>query len=242
MIASGVESLPLETARFGVATGRVSPAGPSEVPPLVAAARSERFQLLIARVPAAATAVVQALEDAGFRLMDTLVTYERSLGGAMGVAPADPRVRAARPGDEAAVASVAGAAFRGYAGHYYADARLDRRAADAAYVDWAGRCLRERAAADQVLVAEADGTVCAFGAFRLASAEVCDLVLYAVAPGAQREGLGRALTSAGLRWAAARGCGRFRSSTQLTNLASQTLWTRLQMSPVAAQHTLHLWL
>jgi GNAT superfamily N-acetyltransferase len=198
-------------------------------------ARALDAQLLVVRCATKDLGAAQALEREGAELMDTLVTYTRSLAE---VPPRpDPLVRLARDADAPIVAELARAAFAGYQGHYHADSRLDRHQCDEVYVDWALRSCTSRDVADEVLVAELDGRLVGF-----ATLQGDEGVLFGVSPDAQGRGIYRTLMIAGMQRCAARGSTRMIVSTQVTNIAVQKVWVRLGFEPSSSCHTFHKWL
>lgn len=234
-----VSPAPLETERFGIATATAELQSANDIAGLLAYCIAERIRFLIARCPAAATSTVHALQDGGFRLMDTRLTFESDLRNRP-VVPRESSVRPLRAGEGSAFESIARAAFVGYSGHYHADPRLDRKACDEAYVSWAVRC-GDGAAADAVLVVPLDGELAGFAALRLADSSQAELVLGAVHPDFRGRGLYRELTLAGFDWARAHGAERFTAVTHLTNLPAQRSWIRAGMMPVDCWHTFHRW-
>jgi len=129
-----------------------------------------------------------ALAAAGFRKVETLVTLERKMTGAIDVPAGAPIVRAGDDGDVAACRRIAAAALRW--DRFHADPRIDDGRADALKADWIENDLCGRA--DLTLVAEADGQVAGFCALlRRMDAAVIDLI--AVDPALQGKGIGRAL-------------------------------------------------
>jgi GNAT superfamily N-acetyltransferase len=225
----------LDSARFGIPIARATLATPDDVDAMVDSARQQGTAMVIVRVPAEKSTVVQRIERHGGRLCDTLVHHARSLEQAL--PDVSPKVRPAKSGDIDAIGSIAAAAFAGYGGHYHTDPRLDRHAADAGYVDWARRSLgRER-----VIVIEDDGVVTGFLAMRHDSGET-DIVLNAVHPDHQRGGLYSALVAASLTASRNAGSRRCTVSTQVWNVAVQKVWVRLGFEPTHAVHTFHLWL
>jgi GNAT superfamily N-acetyltransferase len=181
---------------------------------------------------------VMALEDSGFRLMDTRLTFSLDLRNAHALRP-EIRVRPLAAGEESALEATVRAAFADYHGHFHADPRLDRKACDEAYVSWAQRCA-EGVAADEVLVAPVDGRLAGFAALRVAESRA-DLVLGAVHPEFRGRRLYRELTLAAIDWARGRGAERFAAVTHLTNLAAQRSWLSVGMVPVDSSHTFHRW-
>jgi GNAT superfamily N-acetyltransferase len=241
--AQAVELSPLEEARFGIRTARAPALTVTSLPSVLAFCRAERVRLLIARCRTDDLDAAQALEDAGGRLMDTLVYYARDLRRTP--LPSDPRlesIRSVRSADVDALVDIARDAFRGYGGHYHADPRLDRRACDETYVSWIRRSCESREVAADVLVCDIDGAPGAFATMRMNSPEEGEGVLFGVAPRAQGQGVYRALIAKGLAWCHAKDASRMVVSTQVTNLAVQKVWVRLGFEPGSSYYTFHAWL
>ena len=231
----------LDTERWQAVTAKASEVTPAVLPHVLKFCSENAVRLLIARCPAADLAAAQAMEGAGFQLMDSLVYYSRDLAGSLPHDTPKVPIRARTAGDEAGVRRVAGQAFAGYQGHYHADPRLDRRACDEAYVDWAHRSCVSREVADEVLVGESGGQIVAFATLRLNSAEEGEGILFGVAPQAQGRGVYRSLMLAGMSWCQANDRARMVVSTQVTNFAVQKVWTRLGFEPSGACYTFHKW-
>ncbi len=232
----------IDEARFGVRTARTQGITASSVSEILAFCEANRVELLIARCPATDIRTVQVLEVQGFLLMDTLVYFIRDL--AAKPIPLDTGgvpVRPFRPGDEAGVRAVAQGAFRGYAGHYHADPRLDPAKCDEAYLSWAERSCTAPGVADAVLVAVSEDTVAAFATLRLNSPHEGEGILFGVSPALQGRGVYRSLMIRGIEWCLARGARSMVVSTQLTNVAVQKVWTRLGFEPRNAYYTMHKW-
>jgi len=127
-------------------------------------------------------------------------------------------------------------AFAGYQGHYQADPRLDRAAADAGYVDWARRSI---AGAD-VLVVEDEGAIAGFLTME-PSDDGTEIVLNGIRPDTQGRGLYAALVIGALRRSAKLKAPRCTVSTQVWNVRAQKVWIRVGFEPTQAVHTFHLW-
>lgn len=237
-----VEINVLESARFGIVAGRVTnaAAAPAEIDH---AARAQHVQMLTVRLGCEQLSRVHAFEAAGYRLMDTLVYFGRDLHDLPPpvTLPEGLSIRLAGAADAGAVGEVARAGFAGYIGHYHADARLDRRAADAAYVDWAETSTAWTSPATPVLVAESEGTIAGFLSLRLNEPVEMEIVLNAVAPSHQGKGAYGALVRQAMRLAQAEGCSRIITSTQITNCRVQRVWTRLGLMPRRGLYTFHKW-
>lgn len=231
----------LDEQRFGIRTAK-TPVTEATLPQVLEFCRAERVELCIARCPADDLSAAQALERAGFQIMDTLVYYERDLATALPEPQAGPfTVRPVREGEQEAVRAVAAEAFRGYGGHYHADPRLDPLAADEVYASWAERSCTDRAVADEVLVAELDGALVGLTTVRLDGAGEAEGLLDGVAPAARGRGVFRALLLERLRWSRAHGARTATVSTQITNLAAQRAWTKLGYLPLRSLYTFHGW-
>jgi GNAT superfamily N-acetyltransferase len=232
---------PIDEERFGVRTASASVAGPDAIPQVLADCRSHAVAFLIARCAAQDLTAAQALERAGFRLMDTLVYYERNLAQTPLPAARPAAVRPYRDGEASAVQRAAAEAFRGYFGHYHADPRLNPAQCDAVYSSWAYRACTVPGVADAVLLAECDGALAGLLTVKVREASHGDVGLLGVVPGARRRGVASALLIAGMQWCLANGHALMTISTQVTNTASQRVWVRLGFEPSRAYYTFHKW-
>ncbi len=159
--------LPWDTAFFGVPMGRLDLLlrGPAcgagtvsaAVTSLLQRARAQGLRHLTARVDIADMQAVAVLEDTGFRLMDSLVTYfthprrdpptpVREVG----------RVRPMTAADVDAVLAITREAYQGFRGRFHLDPHLPAARSDEGYLEWARQCCAGRMA-DRVVVAD-DGT------------------------------------------------------------------------------------
>lgn len=237
-----IEINALESARFGVVAARVRDPEASPAA-LDAAACRLGVQMLMTRVDCAAHSRIHALEASGFRLMDSLVHYERSLAEAL---PAISEleglvVRRVMPQDVSAVADVARAAFSNYIGHYHADPRINRAAADAAYVEWAETSAAQPSEMDRTVVVLSESRIAGFLMMRLNSPDEVQITLNAVDPALQRRGLYTRLVSQASVEAREMGASRVVTSTQINNFPVQRAWIGLGFRPYRCCHTFHKW-
>ena len=232
---------PLEEERFGVRTVRVNELERAALPELLDFCRANSVRMVIARCSSEDLASAQALEEAGGRLMDTLLYYSLELARSPAT-PIPPRVRLVRQQEVEPLVAIASDSFRDYRGHYHADPRLDRAACDATYTDWVRRSILDRKVADAVYTCELDGKLAAFATMRANSPEEGEGVLFGVAPWAQGRGIYADLIRAGIEWCRARSHARMIVSTQVTNLAVQKVWVRQGFEPSGSYFTFHLWL
>ncbi len=238
-----IELNALETARFGIVAARVTDvgAGPEAVD---AAARDKGVQMLTVRIPASDLSRVHDFEAAGYRLMDTLVYYTRELVELPPrlIPPKGLSFRPATPEDASAVGQVARAGFTGYMGHYHADPRLEKAAADAAYVEWAVTSTVNTSPAAPVLVATIGGGTIGFLTLRTNNPNEMEIVLNTVEPAFQGQGVYGALVIEAMFLASTRGCSRMITSTQINNYRVQRIWARLGFIHSHSLYTFHKWL
>jgi hypothetical protein len=142
MSGSGPALSPLDRERFGVVTARWDAASDAELADALAFCREHDVELLIARCDTSDATAAHGLERAGALLMDTMIHFACDPARRPSDDAEAPPIRSAAREDATQVREIAGEAFRGYVGHYHADPRLDRAAADEVYPDWAYRsCL-----------------------------------------------------------------------------------------------------
>ena len=234
---------PRDESRFGIRVAKASPATPAAWRDALAYCAAHQVRLLIARIDAAQVRLAQRLEDDGARMADVLLQFRTTR-----LQPPAPRrengvdLRACAPQDADRIADLARACFDGYASHYRADPRLDPRACDAVYADWARRACADRAVADAVIVAERGPEWLGFAALRMLEANVADGMLFGVAPAARGHGMLGRLLEEFLAWAARQGAASAIYQTPLSNVAAQKSVVRAGFVPDRAFLTFHLWL
>ncbi len=232
----------LDEERFGIRTARTSSVTLDNLPEILSFCRANRVSFLIARCPVDNLTTTQAMERAGFGLMDTLIYYEYDFDRkAVPTARQVIQVRPIVAGEEEVITQVAVEVFRGYFGHYHADPRLDRAQCDEVYVSWAYRSCVSRDVADAVLVAEHEGSIQGFVTLKMTGKDEADGGLFGVTPSARGTGVAQALMIGALEWCQAQSLRRMLISTQITNLASQKVWIRVGFEPSHAYYTFHKW-
>jgi len=237
-----IEINDLECRRFGIVAARLTDPGAS-LGDVDQAAMAAGVDMLTTRIDASDLPRAHALEDAGYRLMDTLVYYGRTLDDWPGRDPAVTNITLseAAPQDRSAISALARAAFSDYIGHYHADPRLDSNAADAAYVEWAEVCAASSSADAPVLVARDMAELLGFLALRRNTPDEFEIVLNAVHPAAQGQGVYKALVARALERVQETGARRIIVSTQINNYAVQRVWSRLGFSHYRSIYTFHKW-
>jgi hypothetical protein len=200
-----------------------------------------------ARVDVADIPTMGALEDAGFRLMDALVTYTTR---PRKEPPHDVRevgaIRAFRDTDGPALIDIAQTAYRGFRGRFHLDAHLDLARCDAFYVEWARQCV-SGAMADMIFVSEgADGRPLGFLAFRRREpvSSVGGTPVFGGGLGACRPdvpGAYAGLIRAGTIWAHEHD-GVAECQTQNYNFPTVRIYEAVGAHYVRGEYTLHHWI
>lgn len=231
----------IDRERFGIVVARDPAFTTATLGDTLRFCRERAVQMLVGRCAAEDLAAAQAMEEAGGRLMDTLVYWSRPLDRPLPPEGPPATVRPLRPGEAPEVARVAAGAFRNYFGHYHADPRLDRARADEAYMSWAERSCTEPTVASKVLVAEHEGRIGGFLTLLPRGADELEIVLNGVDPALQRHGIYRGLVLGALHEARAARVRALVVSTQLINLGVQKTWARLGFELSRSYLTFHLW-
>lgn len=232
----------LESDRFGIIAARLSD-GSTDLSRVNQKAKTLGVDMSSLRVDAARLDYVHKLEADGYRLMDTLVYYARSLPAPETARPLPQGVQLhiATPEDAAAVAHVARAAFKGYLGHYHMDPRLDDTAADAVYVEWAETSIRSTGGGTPAFVARQGGDIVGFLTLRANTSKELEIVLNAVHPDYQRTGIYDCLLSHAIHPGAKPGARRIIVSTQINNYPVQRAWARQGFTHFRSLYTFHKW-
>lgn len=233
------ELSPHELERFGVPAARAFLTESSQVRELDAFCAANGVRMAIVRCSADRLDVAQAVESSGAALMDCLVYYRHGLAAEPDVKANDfAFARAFEERDRDAADAIAGTAFQGYSGHYHADPRLDRAAADDGYRDWA----RQSCKPDNAIVAEgANGVILGFASFRPGGDGIVDAALFAVAPAARGKGIFHLLLQSAAHWAWKRGARACTYSTQITNVAANRAVVKNGFEFDYALYTFHKW-
>lgn len=206
--------------------------------------RAQTATLCMARIPVQDGAAARELEKAGFRYVETFVTFEKALQREMvdthsmdanGKEGQDAfRLRVARDEDCAACSKIAATAL--IYDRFRADPAIETEAAQAIKAAWISNAIRGRA--DVVWVAEAsDGAVMGFCAvLKKGDRGIIDLI--AVSPVAQGRGIGRWLMDASEN-SCTGNTSVMRVGTQASNTVSQGFYQALGYSECQRQTTWH---
>lgn len=200
-------------------------------------------------LPMEAIHSIQALEDAGFRTMDILVTWIfEHMKQRISDYPDKCVIRGYLAGDEQEFIPLARNAFAGTPDRFHADPHLSLERCNELYAEWTRNSCSGQAA-DYIVVAELDGKPAGYTTLKLDEAyqwasnvRTGGLILGAVAPWAEGKGLYTSMINGGLKWLAAQGVEVSHLGTQVNNFPVQRAWSRLGFRLAKAGPSLHLWL
>jgi GNAT superfamily N-acetyltransferase len=233
----------LDEEHFGIRTARASDVDIHKLKTILAFCKSNRVELLIAKCSPSEIRAVHAMEDLGFRLMDTIIFFSFSLSKQqIPSANVDHvTVRQVGPGDESRVKQIAHQAFHNYTGHYHMDERLDKVKSTEVYALWAYNCCISGEYSDTVFVAEYEGTIAGFSAMKKHSDREWIAILGAVEPKYQGFGIGKALNIARIKYCRAQHAEHLTSPISISNLSGQVISQQFHYHPSRYEYTFHKW-
>lgn len=237
---------PMDSARFGFEVAKVDDFT-SGIDSLLDTFRANSVKLVISRIPSADISLLNELEDRGFRIKDTQLTYRYSLANRTAhpvVESKDFRVRKFEPRDTDALVRVAQESFSGY-GHYAADPKLDPVKCAEIYEDWARNTCRDPKVADQIVVAEKDGALIGYLSFKIKSAGIEKYAaggMGAVSDKHRSLGVFSAIVRTGLNWGEEIGLAWEEHNVIAANLPVNHAFIRCGFRPSHSVVTLHAWL
>lgn len=178
---------------------------------------------LSARVDTGDVTTIHALEEAGFELIDGILTFLLSLSGNHTAMPPGTRLFDAR--DLPQVLEIGRTAF--IVDRFHADPALSTAVADQVNENWTRNCCLG-IAADAVVVAEEEKRVVSYVACR-ADPEAGHgiIILVATAEWARGRGAARRASSAAIHWFATQGVDAIEVGTQLRNIPAARLYESL---------------
>jgi ribosomal protein S18 acetylase RimI-like enzyme len=167
---------------------------------------------------------------------DTLLCFSRTIHRAdNALRSGEFGVRFAHPGDDEAIRNVALKAFDSYSSHYSANPQIDKCKILDGYVDWASRQLID---ASVVLVHESQ-QINGFLTLKIENG-VAEIVLNAVDPTVQNQGIYQCLIKSAFHYAFANDCEKIVTSTQSTNYKVMRAWVKNGFAIFLSLNTVHV--
>lgn len=211
-------------------------------------ARAVGLRHLAARVDTTDRIALVALQAAGFRLVDTVVTLSLWLSAGWSLATessAHVKLRWATAEDSITLAELSSAAFSDPAAsfnRYLNDGGFSEEQVRRVYGTWA-RTSIGGPAADATLLSYDDTGMTGFLTLKFPGADgVARVPLNAVAAAHRGRGVYRSLVVEAAREMQRRGASRLDVTTQLQQLAVQKTWWRLGARAISSSYSMHLWL
>jgi ribosomal protein S18 acetylase RimI-like enzyme len=209
-------------------------------------------QCVVCKIPSCESAVVHALEQHFFLLMDTLqdfvFDFSRTPIEAIDLPKRDGllKIRRAKPTDLPALMAINEKAFSDYFGRYHADPQMPPGTATNIYTEWVRSAFQGWA--DWILVAEVDGEIAGYGLWRKAlkieeknSLSIAHYDLGATDPQFRGRGLRTVLTLEGM--GIARDFAQYLiGPVHVSNYPAQHTLHKLGWRISGARHSFHKWL
>lgn len=193
-------------------------------------AAQSRPVFLYAKLPTYSVGALRQLDELGFHVVDTTVTFERPAGGPPS---ASASTRQAGPEDRDAIMDLARQCFSHSRLHL--DPAISRQAADHSRAEWAGNFFAGRRG-DHMIVGESDGALAGFAQLLGPTDGTLTIDLIGVAASFRRRGIAGALVAAA---GAIPGTRTLRVGTQIANIPSLRLYESLGFRIVDTQYVLH---
>ncbi len=232
----------LDKKRFGVVTAKISFEGDESLADVLTWCAEKKVEFLIARSPTANIHLAQDMEKKGFILTDTLVCY---VNAAIKVTarplPAGFEWRMGGAGDAEVADRLAAQIFKGYGGHYHADARLEQADCDLVYSSWMASSCTDKNLADAVFFVTHESMPVGFLTVKKKNDSSGDIVLNGIHPDFQNRGLYFYLVNLAKQWAIDQNLAQLTVSTQVTNTGVQRIWCRQGFEPSGSFYTFHKW-
>ena len=237
-----VELSEWDTNHFGFKVAKIETTPRGQISEIIEQCCRKNIKLLICRCNTNDIIYAHSLEEEGFELMGTLVTYSAELEN-MQTLPIPDRVviRPFQEEDIGFIADIAAKGFKNYIDHFHADPRLNADKCDDLYHQWAHNSCYDKSLADEVLVAEIGKHIVGFLTIKVMGGEAGELVLAGVNHDTRGKGVYQSFIAAGINWCKYRGLSRVESKTQINNYAVQKVWSDLGLRISNSFYILHKW-
>ncbi|MEK7356276.1 MAG: GNAT family N-acetyltransferase [Bdellovibrionota bacterium] len=197
---------------------------------LTAHMKSMGLEYVTVRRPIGEWSRLRGLESAGFRIVDGILSFTKSLEGTAH----ESKARLSRPTDVDAVAALAISTFS--KSRFHNDGVIAKEAADRLHGEWA-RNSCAGIVAKAVLVVDDGANLGGFITCKVSRTNG-SIDLIGVAPSSAGKGIGRSLVASACDWFAKAGCKEVQVQTQIDNHAAIRLYFGAGFTPNASYVTL----
>lgn len=237
----------LDTQRFGFKIGKINhyDGAPDAI---LDSLRSLGVKLVISKIDTSNLTLINHLENIGFRLKDSQVTYSYDLNhfdeSLKNIFDSQTTLRLCREEDVEQVKNIMAQSFNGY-GHYFANERLDKEKCLEIYKDWGVRSCLDKNIADVVFVAEQNNEVAGILSFKKFITEKETYAaggIGAVNPNYRGKNIFKMLAVHGLVWGKENGLDREEHNVLTTNYSVNSSFSSVGFKVKNSFVTMHCWL
>lgn len=237
----------LDTQRFGFKIAKVNhyDEDPSAI---IGKLKTVGVKLVISKADMTNLPLINRLEDLGFRIKDSQVTYSYDLKKLdvqlKNVFDVDTLIRTFQPEDIESVATIMQQSFQGY-GHYFANDKLDKEKCLEIYKDWGVRSCLQPNMSDVVFVAEQNKEVAGILSFKKFTTEKETYAaggIGAVNPKYRGKNIFKMLAVQGLFWGKENGLDREEHNVLTTNYSVNSSFSSVGFKVKNSFITMHCWL
>ena len=198
-------------------------------------AEAHGVRFLSTRLPEDGLAALHTVEAAGFRIIESFLTFSRKTTGEIPFdRGSDFHIRLAQPDEMETVASIAYRAFQSF--RLRVDPQIPESRARHSRREWVRNGFKGRAEA--IYVAESENRLVGFVLLRSKTEKTGKIELIAVEPGFHGRGIGKALVARAVRHYQ-RETSEIQVGTQAKNLQAIQLYTRMGFSIVRSEFSFH---
>ena len=203
----------------------------------IADAEDHGVRFLSVRLPEDAIAALHAVEAAGFRIIESFLTFGRKTAGEIPFnGGSDFHVRLAQPDEMEEVAAIAHRAFESF--RLRVDPQIPESRARHSRREWVRNGFKGRAEA--IYVSESENRIVGFALLRskAGTEKTGEIELIAVDPAFHGRGLGKALVAEAIRHYQGK-TSEIHVGTQAKNLQAIGLYTRMGFSVIRSELSFH---
>lgn len=213
----------------------------ADISPMVKIFHEKNGQLFIIRCNTFLTETIHQIQNAGFFLTDTMLTFSLSIQSvSLKKKYADKfEIVVARKGDSEMLGEIAKKAFFGYKGHYHQNPFLDDKLCDEIYVDWAKNLVTNKAMSDVVFIAKTGDKPIGFASLKVENRQA-KAGLLGVIPEYRGMGISRVLHQERFLWCSKNSINLIRVESSISNKNYMNLLVKLGFNFHSSKYIFHL--